>query len=113
MEFSPSVRYGAIASALLSMLEKNGTCELYEDFRALQEPIVQKCAAELKECERDREQMLKKALELTLRSTAERYAAEAIIASLSSSDKKVQKTEKPKKEKKAKPTENETNKTEI
>lgn len=100
------------ASALLAMLDKNGTEELYRDFCALQEPIVKSCAAELKECERDREQMLKKALELTLRSTAERFAAETIIASLSSREKAV-KPEKPKKEKKAKTEEKETNKTDI
>ena len=103
------------ASALLSMLDKNGTEELYRDFCALQEPIVKNCAAELKECERDREQLLKKALELTLRSTAERFAAEAIIASLSceESGQKPQKPEKPKKEKKAKTAENDTNKIDI
>ena len=102
------------ASTLLSMLEKNGTEELYEDFRTLQEPIVKNCAAELKKTERDREQMLKKALELTLRSTAERFAAEAIIAALSDKEEsKSEKAEKTKKEKKAKAEEKETNKTDI
>ena len=89
------------ASALLSMLETKGTEELYEEFRALQEPVVKNCAAELVNCERDEEQMLKKALELTLRSTAERYVAEAIISSLC--DERVcKKKEKPKKQKKNK-----------
>ncbi|MBQ8836597.1 MAG: DUF1836 domain-containing protein [Clostridia bacterium] len=88
------------ASALLSMLEKEDTAALYEEFRALQEPIVQKCAAELAACEQNEEQMLKKALELTLRSTAERFVAEAIISSLW--HEPTEKKEKPKKEKKQK-----------
>ena len=89
------------ASALLGALECGKTEALYEDFRALQEPIVKSCANELCECEQNREALLKKALELTLRSTAERFAAEAIISSLcekEESDKK----EKPKKDKKRK-----------
>lgn len=91
------------ASALLSMLEKEDTASLYEEFRALQEPVVQSCAAELKNCEQSEEQMLKKALELTLRSTAERFVAEAIISSLWQ-EPAPEKKEKPKskKEKKAK-----------
>ena len=89
------------ASALLGMLEKDGTEALYEEFRALQEPIVQNCAKELMECECKREQMLRKALELTLRSTAERFAAEAIISALGD-EPKADKVKKDKKQKVAK-----------
>lgn len=90
------------ASALLSMLEKEDTASLYEEFRAFQEPIVRNCATELMNCEQNEEQLLKKALELTLRSTAERFVAEAIICSLHNEDAVEEKKEKPKKEKKAK-----------
>ena len=91
------------ASALLSMLEKEDTASLYEEFRALQEAVVESCGAELKNCGQREGQMLKRALELTLRSTAERFVAEAIISSLWQ-EPAPEKKEKPKskKEKKAK-----------
>ncbi len=89
------------ASALLCALECGNTEELYEQFRALQEPIVKNCAAELCDCENSRDAMLKKALELTLRSTAERFAAEAIISSLCEIEE-APKKEKIKKDKKNK-----------
>lgn len=70
------------ASALLSALGDSDVMGLYERFRALQEPIVKSCAEELSGCVKSDEAMLEKALELTLRSTAERYVAEEIIASV-------------------------------
>lgn len=88
------------ASALLLMLGKNGTEPLYEDFRSLQEEIVKKCATELGETERAEDSLLEKALELVLRSTAERFIAETIIAALAPEEEVAEKKEKPKKEKK-------------
>lgn len=88
------------ASALLSMLGTDGTKPLYEDFRVLQEDIVKRCATELRDTGRTEEALLEKALELVLRSTAERYIAETIIASLAPEKKESEKKEKPKKEKK-------------
>ncbi len=88
------------ASALLSMLGEDGTEPLYEKFRVLQEEIVKNCALELCEVASDKEALLGKALELVLRSTAERFVAEAIIASLSPEEEKEEKKEKTKKEKK-------------
>ncbi len=96
------------ASALLGRLESEGTEKLYEEFKALQEPIVRNCAAELSGTDKNEDALLKKALELTVRSTAERYIAESIITSLCempSENKKENvkikaKIKKPKKEKK-------------
>ncbi len=88
------------ASALLSMLGDDGVEPLYESFRALQEDIVKNCSCELKDTAKDEEALRTKALELVLRSTAERFIAEAIIASLAPKEEPAEKKEKPKKEKK-------------
>ena len=87
------------ASTLLAMLESGGTDALYEDFRSLQENIVKKCATELASTAPDEAALREKALELVLRSTAERFIAEAIISTLSPAPAE-EKKEKPKKEKK-------------
>ena len=95
------------ASALLGTLENGDIARLYEEFKSLQEPIVRSCAEELCNTDKSREALLEKALELTVRSTAERYMAELIISSVcekSTEDKKenvkAKKIKKSKKEKK-------------
>ena len=70
------------ASALLGTLDKDSTERLYEQFKALQEPIVRSCAEELCNTDKNEDAMLQKALELIVRSTAERYMAELVISSL-------------------------------
>ena len=95
------------ASALLSMLGKDGVEQLYENFKSSQETIVKSCAEELISTEKTEDALLQKALELVLRSTAERFIAEAIIENLcgdlskATEDNKKEK-EKNKKEKKEK-----------
>lgn len=87
------------ASALLSMLGTDGVEPLYENFRALQEDIVKKCSGELKGTAAEESALRAKALEMVLRSTAERFIAEAIISTLAP-EEPAEKKEKPKKEKK-------------
>lgn len=87
------------ASALLGMLEGDGAEVLYGEFAALQESIVKKCAEELTSTTPDEVALRQKALELVLRSTAERFIAEAIISTLTPEPVE-EKKEKPKKEKK-------------
>ncbi len=84
------------ASALLSMLGDDGIEPLYGKFKALQEKIVRECAAELSSTEATEAHLREKALELVLRSTAERFIAEAIINTLNSENA----PKKPKKDKK-------------
>lgn len=86
------------ASALLAMLGESGTEPLYESFRQMQEKIVQQCAGELAATEANEAALREKALELVLRSTAERFIAEAIIDTLRGEEKPV-KTKKEKKNK--------------
>ncbi|MBQ4557215.1 MAG: DUF1836 domain-containing protein [Clostridia bacterium] len=86
------------ASSLLAMLGEDGTEHLYESFRTQQEQIVKSCAAELSKTGQDEISLREKALELVLRSTAERFIAEAIIETLC----KEELPAKPKKEKKKK-----------
>ncbi len=88
------------ASALLSMLGSDGVEPLYEHFSSLQEEIVKNCSGELRETAADEKLLREKALELVLRSTAERFIAEAIISTLAPCEEHADKKEKPKKEKK-------------
>lgn len=98
------------ASALLSMLGDGGAEPLYREFKAVQERIVRSCAAELSDIEKSEEELRKKALELVLRSTAERFVAEAIIDTLRGDEeipeKKEKNAKKEKKDKKNKNTDN-------
>lgn len=87
------------ASSLLSLF-KGDTKALYNEFCSLQEDIVKRCSAELASTEADQDALREKALELVLRSTAERFIAEAIIASLVPEEVPEEKKEKTKKEKK-------------
>lgn len=88
------------ASALLSMLGEEGTQPLYDKFKATQEEIVKSCANELSETEPTKDALRKKALELVLKSTAERFIAEAIIETLRGEEPTAHKPKKDKKEKK-------------
>lgn len=95
------------ASALLGMHKAESTAALYEKFKALQEETVHTCAAEIAESAADDAALCEKALELVLRSTAERFLAEEIIAALTATDAPVPEEpekdkEKDKKAKKAK-----------
>lgn len=85
------------ASALLGMLREESTAALYEKFKALQENTVHACAAELAATAADSAALREKALELVLRSTAERFLAEEIIAALTAAE--VPESEEPEKEK--------------
>ena len=93
------------ASALLGMHREVSTAALYEKFKALQENTVHACAAEITQTPVDAAALGEKALELMLRSTAERFMAEEIIAALSATEAPVPdeaEKEKDKKSKKAK-----------
>lgn len=91
------------ASALLGAYAEESVGALYEKFKALQEKTVQNCAAELAGTDADRTALLEKALELVLRSTAERFLAEEILAALTEEESPAEHTKgKDKKEKKEK-----------
>lgn len=89
------------ASGLLRILKEDSTEALYEKFKALQEMTVQTCASELADIGTDSTKLREKALELVLRSTAERFLAEEIIAALTEKETP-QNEESEKKEKKSK-----------
>ncbi|MBQ9133837.1 MAG: DUF1836 domain-containing protein [Clostridia bacterium] len=93
------------ASALLGMHREASTAALYEKFKALQENTVHACAAEIAQTPADAAALGEKALELMLRSTAERFMAEEIITALTATEAPVSdeaEKEKDKKTKKAK-----------
>ena len=93
------------ASALLGMHREVSTAALYQKFKALQENTVHVYAAEITQTPVDAAALGEKALELMLRSTAERFMAEEIIAALSATEAPVPdeaEKEKDKKSKKAK-----------
>lgn len=69
------------ASALLRLYEADSCAALYEKFRTAQENTVRTVAGELSAANSE-DALREKALELILRSTAERYLAEEIIAAL-------------------------------
>lgn len=89
------------ASALLSGMSGDGIGPLYDRFCKMQSAAFAESAKDLAAVCRDRAALREKALELTLRSTAQRYLAEEIISVLEG-DRALSEKDREKQEKKEK-----------